>query len=637
MLRLKLSLLALLTIAAPTLAQSSGIQVLSARQISIDQAKQPHVESYIAVDPKDPQHLLATAMVLIDGQMRAYPYATFDGGKTWSRGQIIGDSSITGPGAADPIVYITDSGVCFFSTLAKVNGISRSLVARSTDGGRTWPNITVLPNTDRQWLVVDSSRGPFAGRVYFTATGVYQSRDGVRAVAPYLTRSDDEGLTFPFRTIVGYDRSGSNSANPLNAVPMEPLVTPRGLLVLTLQGAPDQQTTERAKRDSLNAWGFGLMVSDDGGDSFGPARYAPTARFSVTGNARRRSRSTSAGGFVRTAIDTSSGRFGNRIYFVSTDYDPTIDRYVVRVWYTGDFGKTWGTVVASDAPRGDVANPAIAVNRDGIVAVMWNDRRDDPKGECWRLYATLSLDGGEHFLPAQRLSQSPTCTNVPENWQLSSSAFNSDQSGQYLAYFSTYPAVPTRFPMGGDTQGLVADATGVFHAAWINGETGVMQLWYTAFKVAPALVAELRSRTSATTDASAVLESGPSGVEEVTHEVRLVVTKTNLDFTKRTYNVTIEMENQSARPLRGPLRAVMQHFLDEMDNAHGLKTLTVANADNGLRGAGAVWTFEVPSGILAPGARTKPRELLFTFEGGIPESPQGYLSPGFQVYGRAID
>ena len=637
MLRLNFSLLALLIIVAPALAQSSGIQVLSARQISIDQAKQPHVESYIAVDPKDPQHLLATAMVLVNGEMRSYPYATFDGGKTWSKGQIIGDSSITGPGAADPIVYITNTGVCLFSTLSKVNGVSRTLVARSTDGGRTWPNTAILPNTDRQWLVVDSGRGPFTGRVYFTATGVYQSREGVRAVAPYLTRSDDDGLTFPFRSLVGYDRGSSNSVNPLNAVPMEPLVTPRGLLILTLQGAPDQQTMERAKRDSLNAWAFGLMVSDDGGDLFGPARYAPTARFSVTGNAQRRFRSTSAGGVVRTTIDTSSGRFANRIYFVSTDYDPKIDRYLVRVWYTADFGKTWGTAVASDSPRGDVANPAIAVSPDGIVAVIWNDRRDDPKGECWRLYASLSLDGGEHFLPAQRLSQPPTCSNVPENWQMSRSTFNSDQSGQYLAYFSTYPSVPTRFPMGGDTQGLVADATGVFHAAWINGETGMMQLWYTAFKIAPSLVAQLRSGTSPTTDASAVDKSEPAGMEEVTHEVRLVATKTNLDFTKRTYNVTIEMENQSARPLRGPFRAIMQHFLDDMDNAHGLKNLTVANADNGLRGVGAVWAFEAPSGILAPGARTKPRELLFTFEGGIPESPQGYLSPGFQVYGRAID
>jgi hypothetical protein len=31
--------------------------------------------------------------------------------------------------------------------------------------------------------------------------------------------------------------------------------------------------------------------------------------------------------------------------------------------------------------------------------------------------------------------------------------------------------------MGGDTAGLVADALGIFHAAWVDNRTGVAQLW----------------------------------------------------------------------------------------------------------------------------------------------------------------
>lgn len=115
-------------------------------------------------------------------------------------------------------------------------------------------------------------------------------------------------------------------------------------------------------------------------------------------------------------MDASSGRYRDCIYFVAPDYDFSIDRYVVRVWRTSDFGKTWSTAVASDAPRGDVGNPAIAVNRDGVVAITWNDRRDDPNFRCWQLYAAISTDDGEHFLPAQRLSRQQTCTNQPRNW-----------------------------------------------------------------------------------------------------------------------------------------------------------------------------------------------------------------------------
>ena len=400
----------------------------------------------------------------MQGEGRAYPYASFDAGNTWTRGRIIGEASVVTGG--DPIVYITRAGSSFFSTLATIDGVRRSVISRSTDGGRSWSSSTSLPYADRQWLASDRSRGPFGGRIYFTGTGVYASREGQRGVAPFLARSDDDGRTFPLKSLVAYDRGGTDPEAPINAVPLEPLVTSGGLLVLPLQGS-DERTIERLAPDSLSARPVGLVVSDDGGESFGAARYAPTQLITVTGSPRRRYRAVAAFGYIRAAIDMSSDRFRNRVYFAAPAYDPAMDRYVVRVWSTGDFGKSWNSVVASNAPRGDVANPAIAVNRDGVVALTWNDRRDDPNGRCWQLYAAISIDGGEHFLPAQRLSRQQTCTNEPQNWETFGTALNSDQSGQYLAHFQTGASIPARFPNGGDTQGLVADVTGVFHAAWI--------------------------------------------------------------------------------------------------------------------------------------------------------------------------
>src|SRR6185436_18838034 len=103
-------------------------------------------------------------------------------------------------------------------------------------------------------------------------------------------------------------------------------------------------------RDSLTSRKLGLIVSDDGGESFGPARDAPTSFVSTTGSALRRLRSTAAFGNVSTAVDASSGAYRNRTYFVTPDYDRAADRYVVRLWHTPDFGKSWVTAVASDAP-----------------------------------------------------------------------------------------------------------------------------------------------------------------------------------------------------------------------------------------------------------------------------------------------
>jgi len=78
----------------------------------------------------------------------------------------------------------------------------------------------------------------------------------------------------------------------------------------------------------------------------------------------------------------------------------------------------------------------------------------------------------------------------------------------------------------------------------------------------------------------------------------------------------------------------MLHFLDPNNNGLGLRNLAVANADSGGPGVGATWAFEVPGGVLAPGARSDPRMVRFTFDGGVPAVPEGYLTPGFRVYGR---
>ena len=78
--------------------------------------------------------------------------------------------------------------------------------------------------------------------------------------------------------------------------------------------------------------------------------------------------------------------------------------------------------------------------------------------------------------------------------------------------------------------------------------------------------------------------------------------------------------------------AVMREFLHDIDQGGGLKNLAGANADSGGTGVGATWRFEAPSETLGPSARSSPRALRFTFEGGVPEIPLGYLTPGFRIF-----
>jgi hypothetical protein len=75
------------------------------------------------------------------------------------------------------------------------------------------------PLTVHGWCLLP--RGVHLADAYFTDTGVYRSRDGARATGPFVARSNDDGQTFPMRSLVGYDRGGTDPKAPINAVPLE--------------------------------------------------------------------------------------------------------------------------------------------------------------------------------------------------------------------------------------------------------------------------------------------------------------------------------------------------------------------------------------------------------------------------------
>ena len=118
-----------------------------------------------------------------------------------------------------------------------------------------------------------------------------------------------------------------------------------------------------------------------------------------------------AQGNGNTVIDLSDGPFRGRIYNVGLNNAG--DRYEVRVVHSSDNGKTWSKPVRVNDNKGpaDHANPTIAVNNRGVVGVVWNDRRAH-KNECYDLYFSASLDGGETFLPNVTPGGKPTCSTA---------------------------------------------------------------------------------------------------------------------------------------------------------------------------------------------------------------------------------
>jgi len=168
-------------------------------------------------------------------------------------------------------------------------------------------------------------------------------------------------------------------------------------------------------------------------------------------------------GLPDLAADPASPAYKDRLYLVWPDQTP-IEQHV---WLarSQDRGETWSKpVLLSEQPgEGEAATrydsflPAVSVNKAGVVGVMWYDSRNLPaKRRAWNIRFRASRDGGETWLPSVRVTDRESL-------------------------FEEGARVSSTLP--GDTAGLVADADGVFHAAWVDNRTGVRQIWTAAIRV----------------------------------------------------------------------------------------------------------------------------------------------------------
>jgi hypothetical protein len=134
----------------------------------------------------------------------------------------------------------------------------------------------------------------------------------------------------------------------------------------------------------------------------------------------------------------------------------------------------------------------------------------------------------------------------------------------------------------GDTSGLVADASGVFHPVWIDNRTGFSQVWTAPVRVSGS-VHRVRDVTSATT-------------------VRLA----NARYDATTRIVSVDATLEVRVPIRGPIS------LQATSLASGITDhITALDSFNGIGGEGAVWVVVEQGRLLSPG-ETVSRTLRFS-------------------------
>jgi hypothetical protein len=410
-------------VAAQPAAQAPRIIVGKETQVSKADEKRPHAEVILAADPVDPNRLLAGSMIENPGMGQSVvAYASTDGGKSWDltleRRPEKGRQSY-----ADPACAFGPDGTAYFG--AMFSGGRGSEVIASRDGGRTWEVPYVIQELmDRPFLYVDCTNGRFRGRVYCAQSegpeiAVYRSNDRARTFEPPTRlpcKGSGQGI-YPGQGVVLFDGT---------------FVFPYRMLTK----ATERQVSLRVRR------------SDTGGVSFHDEQFLCDYRADEP-------QSEILSGLPIMAVDLGSRAFKDRLYLVWSERTEAGLRVMLMV--STDKGANWSPpVMISDRydneqekrSRHHASLPCIAVNRDGVVAVSWHDEILHEGKLASHVRFRASLDGGTTWLPSVRVTgaDSSRAPGAAESWL-------------------------------GDTAGLAADASGVFHPLWIDNRTGMRQVF----------------------------------------------------------------------------------------------------------------------------------------------------------------
>jgi hypothetical protein len=523
-----------------------------------------HVESAVAANPTDPLNLVATAITftLPQGGYVNKTYATVDGGFSWYDARLPEEPDL---GSIDPKVAFTPRGTAL--QVGLVQGMS---VYRSEDGGRTWLAPARLGRGyDRVAIAVDRSSGPAGGQVYVT---------GNLDAGPRIHRSIDDGRTFDAAvTLPGI-------------VVTDVMVLSDGTVLVPLYTGPDLRVAENRSNPMAS---YGTVFSTDGGATFSGLRPGfEQQRYSTDSTLRRRHAGSIVGDNTATfAADVRSARYRDRVYAAYPDMRWAGGKPRIAVVWSSDGGASWSAPNMVDASAPASASPflpAIAVNDSGVVGVMWLDTRASVADDAYDVFYSTSLDGGQTFLPAVRVSSETSRSAGPGNMRPGLGRLRYSGDTLVMDFLSGY----SRWRDVGDYIGLTADAAGVFHPVWPDSRNGTFQLQTARIEllsVAPA----------------------PSGVsmDTVTRPMGIILDPSRFDVGTRELVVPVRIRNTTADTLFPPIVATLTSVGDTMLVRSGYMrpedVVTILNATNAKPGAGASFDFSRALGtlgLLAPGA-----------------------------------
>jgi len=574
----------------PSSRPPASVQVGPNALVSRDDQSFHHEEVQIGASPTDAGELVACSMVegakLSQRKLHTVSYVSHDGGKTWKMGPQI-------PESGDPVCGYGPDGSVYFGAIVDSPREDPAIdwhfkLFRSTDKGRTWEQKSDIVTGDRPWLAFDSTNGPNRGWLYLTyqsRAGVLDSQEKSLTVSLDVTHSADNGATWTLPRAYGVITARRLS----HSLPTMMALLSDGSVVISNWQSLKKKAVEDENAAAATWPGMTgpatceiavVVVDPDGWKR--PKTLKAADKYCAESPTMRT--------VDALAVDDHSLAFKDRIYLAWTDLKTGHGRILLA--YSADRGATWSRPRAvDDLPAGlafspDNFMPTLAVNRDGVVGLTWNDRRESPDNVGYVTRFTASIDGGETWLPSVRVGEQPARLRSGLESGIVTGYVAPGESGPLTLHVSHVPG-----PQSGDTAGLRGDTDGVFHALWIDNRTGIDEIY-----------------TAPITVKGAVVKHGSpdlASLADVTGKV--AVDLADVAYDPKTQLVTVEasLRNRSKEPIRGRIVARVVSLSSE--NAG----ISIANSDNGENGAGSILDFTtlLPDGVLEPEKSSKPKPI----------------------------
>jgi hypothetical protein len=423
-------------------------------------------ESELVTNPLDAYNLVGASKRFTDPahyQFSLAPYASFDGGQTWSAPSLALPSipGETVAGTSDPTVCFDDHGNAYllgliFSSAAGTLGLLGMAMYMSTDGGRSWgaPNAIHQGPDDKQAMAADvSPSSPHKGNVYAAWDLLASSEGGI-----VLARSTDHGASW----------TGTEGR-------------PAGAQILPSGSFPSITVDESGR-----VWVFGVdfaagsivyVTSTDGGSSFSGVQTAASG-ITILGDALLP---------FRAETIPSSCASGNRVVVAwadSRDGDPHV--YYRRTntsgskWDGGASGGLLTAAASSAAGQADIM-PQLAATPDGAIGCAFYEYGPKTAGGAGLISVELAVssDGAKTFADRVEVTDQPWDPTVDPV---------TDENGNHFI---------------GDYFGFAASRLGFF-PFWTDTRSGVQEIYTSRLAVRPA---DLYIRDSAS-DTGAVPSPG---------------------------------------------------------------------------------------------------------------------------------